>query len=120
MEQCVKERLLHALKKRNFFHIFKKDSLEILENAPSLCDVYIKVLRRCTVDILLFRYSSRTGTFHRYIRTIQDDELQRRETKYNVPTKGLAMQCFSQQIDVDSFISLLESEFDPLGIFNLM
>lgn len=117
MEMCIKERLSKTLQKRNFFDTGKKDSFEVLERAQHLEDIYIRVERFCNVDKLFFRYNPSTGHFHRVTPTENDQELLRRESKYDVSKSCMKRQCFNQKIDVDSFIKLLEYSFEPIGIY---
>ena len=118
MEICVKERVYQALKRKNYFDLGKEDSLEVLERAEHLEDVIIQVERNCNVDNLLFRYNPATRKFHRVTLTDKDKELLKREAKYNVRRKCIERQCLKKDINVDSFIELLEFVFEPIAVFN--
>ena len=119
MEKCVKERLYEAIKSKNYFETGKKDSLEVLEKAEHLEDIIIQVERNCNVDKLLFRFNSSTRKFHRVALTDYDKELLEIEKKYKVHRKCLERQCLKEEINVDSFIELLEFVFEPIAIFKV-
>lgn len=119
MEMHVKERVHQALKRKNYFEYTKKDSLEVFEKAEHLEDLIIQVERYCNVDKLLFRYNPATRNFHRITLTADDKELLRRESQYKVHHKCIQRQCFKKEINVDSFIVLLDGVFEPIAVYHV-
>lgn len=115
----VKERVYEAFIKKNYFEYGKKDSLEVFEKASAIEDLVLEMERNCNVDHLFFRYNSKTGMFHRLLLTEKDKELRKREIKYweNHHKVCTERQCFSEKIDVDTFIALLEFVFEPIGVY---
>lgn len=120
MEMSVKERVHQALKAKNHFDCGKKDSLEVFEKALNLEDVLIRVERNCNVDQPLFRYNPDTHMFCRVTLSEEDKELMRKELQYRVLPECKRRKCFSQEIDVDSFIALLEFVFEPIAVYSLI
>mgnify|MGYP004567484097 CR=1 FL=1 len=119
MEMFVKERVFRALKKKNYFEHEKKDSLEILKKAEHFEDIIIQVERNCNFDNLLFRYNPTDRKFHRVVLTEKDKELLCRESKYNVHHKCIKRKCLNKEIDVHSFIKLLDFVFEPVAVYNV-
>ena len=118
MKISVKERVYQALKSKNYFESGKKDSLEVFEKAEHLEDVIIQVERGCNVDKLFFHYNPITRKFHRVTFTDNDKKLLRREKSYRRNDICIKKKCFKKQIDVDSFIKLIECGFEPISVFS--
>jgi len=116
---AIKQWLYETLKNKNYFDHGKTDSLKVLERTRNLEDVILQVERSCNVDNILFRYNPKTGKFHRVTLTDKDKELLRREDKYQHRFECIKRKCFSQAIDVETFIRLLSLEFEPVAIYHV-
>lgn len=114
-----KERILQALKGKNYFEHAKKDSLEVLVQADKLEDVIIEVERSCNVDKLLFRYDPETRKFCRVTPRQKDVELLDREMKYRMDIECTHRNCLRRKIDFEDFIKLLDFALEPIGVYRL-